>query len=47
MKFIVDECSGSMLANWLMDEGYDTFSVIDQARGISDIEVLQIANREA
>ena len=43
MRFLVDECAGPSLARWLHEQGHDVFSVFDQARGISDDEVLQIA----
>jgi predicted nuclease of predicted toxin-antitoxin system len=43
MRFLVDECAGPSLARWLREQGHDVFSVFDQARGISDDEVLQIA----
>jgi predicted nuclease of predicted toxin-antitoxin system len=41
MRFLVDECTGSTVARWLRDRGYEVFSVYDEARGISDDEVLQ------
>ena len=43
MRFLVDECAGPGLARWLRQQEHDVFSVFDQARGISDDEVLQIA----
>ena len=43
MKFVVDECAGPASARWLQEQGHDVFSVYDQARGINDEEVLQIA----
>ncbi len=43
MRFLVDECAGPSLARWLREQGHDVFSVFDQARGINDDEVLQIA----
>lgn len=43
MRFLVDECAGSSLASWLREQGNDVFSVFDQARGITDDKVLQIA----
>jgi predicted nuclease of predicted toxin-antitoxin system len=43
MRFLVDECAGSSLAHWLREQGHDVFSVFDQARGITDDEVIQIA----
>ena len=43
MRFLVDECSGPTLARWLEEQGHDVFSVYEQARGITDEEVLRIA----
>ena len=43
MKFLVDECTGPAVARWLKQQGHDVFSVYDQARGISDDRVLEIA----
>jgi len=46
MRFLVDECTGSTVARWLRDRGYEVFSVYDEARGISDDEVLEKALNE-
>ncbi len=46
MKFIVDECTGPSVANFLIEQGHDVFSVYDSARGIPDKSVLEIANLE-
>ena len=43
MRFLVDECTGPAVARWLKVEGYDVYSVYDQARGIDDEEVIQKA----
>jgi predicted nuclease of predicted toxin-antitoxin system len=43
MRFLVDEFTGSTVARWLRDQGYEVFSVYDEARGISDDDVLQKA----
>lgn len=43
MRFIVDECTGPAVAQWLSEAGYDVFSVFDEKAGISDDEVLRIA----
>lgn len=40
MRFLVDECTGSKVAQWLRDENYEVFSVFDEARGIMDDEIL-------
>jgi predicted nuclease of predicted toxin-antitoxin system len=39
----VDECAGPALAQWLIAQGHDVFSVYDEARGVSDDEVIQKA----
>lgn len=46
MRFIVDECTGPAIAQWLRDQGHDVFSVYDQARGMDDDGVLKIAIAE-
>lgn len=46
MKFLVDECSGPKLANWLKNEGYEVFSVYDQARGSDDEKLIKKAFHE-
>jgi predicted nuclease of predicted toxin-antitoxin system len=46
MRFLVDECTGPAVARWLESRGFEVFSVYDQARGISDDEVLEKAFNE-
>ena len=46
MKFLVDECTGPTVARWLEQQGHDVFSVYDQARGISDDRIIEIAQIE-
>ena len=46
MRFLVDECAGPLVARWLRDQGHEVFSVFDEARGISDEEVLNKAVSE-
>jgi predicted nuclease of predicted toxin-antitoxin system len=46
MRFLVDECTGPAVAQWLIVQGHEVFSVYDQARGISDEEVLARAFEE-
>ncbi len=46
MRFLVDECTGSKVANWLRGEKHEVFSVFDEARGITDDEVLTKASDE-
>jgi predicted nuclease of predicted toxin-antitoxin system len=43
MRFVVDECTGSVVAKWLRDQGHDVFSVYDDARGLDDKSILQRA----
>ncbi len=43
MRFLIDECASPNLAKWLREQGHEVFSVFDQARGISDDDVLKIA----
>src|SRR6266568_969868 len=46
MKLLVDECTGPAVARWLEQQGHDVFSVYDQARGIDDDRVIEIAQVE-
>ena len=46
MRFLVDECTGSKVAEWLRDENHEVFSVFDEARGMTDDEVLAKALSE-
>jgi len=46
MRFLVDECTGPKVAPWLRSEGYEVFSVYDEARGSEDDEVIQKAYDE-
>ena len=43
MRFIVDECTGTKVAQWLKGQGYEVFSVYDEARGINDNEIIRKA----
>ena len=43
MRFLVDECTGVRVAGWLRKEGYEVFSVYEQARGITDNSIIQKA----
>ena len=38
MRFLVDECTGSKVAEWLRDENHEVFSVFDEGRGMTDDE---------
>jgi predicted nuclease of predicted toxin-antitoxin system len=46
MKFAVDECTGTAVAHWLEQQGHDVFSVYDEARGIDDDRLIEIANTQ-
>jgi len=46
MRFLVDECTGPMVARWLRDRGHDVFSVYDEARGSDDEAILRRAVAE-
>lgn len=43
MRFLVDECTGVRVADWLRKEGYEVFSVYEQARGATDDLIIQKA----
>lgn len=47
MRFLVDECTGPRVAQWLREAGHDVFSVYEQARGLDDKAVIQQADRES
>ena len=40
MRFLVDECTGPKVAEWLRVEGHKVFSVFDEARGMADADIL-------
>ena len=46
MHFLVDECAGPRLAQWLREQGHDVFSVYEQARGMEDDFVIRRAFAE-
>jgi|ERR1700733_1366325 len=46
LKFIVDECVGSLVAKWLTGHGYDVISVIAEMQGAKDITILNRAFAE-
>ena len=43
MRFLVDECSGSKVAQWLREQEHEVFSVYDEARGLDDSDILRKA----
>lgn len=40
MRFLVDECTGPRVAEWLRSEGHDVLSVYDEMRGADDSSIL-------
>ena len=46
MRFLVDECTGPAVAQWLREQGHDVFSVFDDARGMADDDVIDKAALE-
>jgi predicted nuclease of predicted toxin-antitoxin system len=43
MRFLVDECTGPAVAQWLRSQRHDVFSVYEQARGLDDDAIIQEA----
>ena len=43
MKFLIDECTGNGIAEWLSKQGHDALSILQISPGISDNEVLHLA----
>jgi predicted nuclease of predicted toxin-antitoxin system len=46
MRFLVDECAGPAVAQWLREQQHDVFSVYDEARGMTDEAILEQARNE-
>lgn len=46
MRFLVDECIGPAVAEWLRVQGYEVFSVYDEARGWDDDAIIRKAFTE-
>ena len=46
MRFLVDECTGPAVANWLRRQGYSVFSVYEEARGMEDEDIIRKAFSE-
>ena len=46
MKFLVDECVGPKVAKWLREQGFEIFSVYDEARGATDDQLIEKACAE-
>ena len=41
MRFLVDECTGPRVADWLKKQNYDIFLVFNEARGMDDERILE------
>ncbi|MCX7406550.1 MAG: DUF5615 family PIN-like protein [Planctomycetales bacterium] len=46
MRFLVDECTGPKVAQWLRVQGHEVFSVYEEARGLDDSTILSKAFSE-
>ncbi|HXH70892.1 MAG TPA: DUF5615 family PIN-like protein [Pyrinomonadaceae bacterium] len=46
MRFLVDECTGSKVAEWLRGQNHEVFSVFDEARGMTDEAITEKAFAE-
>ncbi len=46
MRFLVDECTGPRIAEWLRTEGHEVFSVYDESPGIGDDTIIAKAFTE-
>lgn len=46
MRFLVDECTGPKVAEWLRGEAHEVFSVFEDAQGMTDDEILSKAVSE-
>ena len=46
MGFLVDECTGPRVAQWLSEQGHDVFSVYQEARGSDDDSIIRKACEE-
>lgn len=46
MRFLVDECTGPAVAEWLRGIGHEVFSIFDGAQGSTDDEILTKVLRE-
>ncbi len=43
MRFLIDECVGPPVAAWLREQGHDVVSIYEEARGLDDDGVIQMA----
>jgi predicted nuclease of predicted toxin-antitoxin system len=40
MRFLIDECTGPAVAKWLRSQGHDVASIFEEARGITDDQII-------
>jgi predicted nuclease of predicted toxin-antitoxin system len=40
VRFLVDECTGPIVARWLSTQGHEVLSIYDEARGLDDEAIL-------
>ena len=43
MRFLIDECTGPAVARWFREQGYEVFSIYEQARGMDDDDIVEKA----
>jgi predicted nuclease of predicted toxin-antitoxin system len=46
MRFLVDECTGPAVGEWLRKQKHEVFSVFEEARGLDDDQIIQKALAE-
>ena len=46
MRFLVDECTGPIVASWLRENDHEVFSVFEDARAMEDDDIIQKAVEE-
>ena len=46
MRFLVDECTGPAVAEWLREQNHEVFSIYDKARGLDDDTIIRKAYME-
>ena len=46
MKFFIDESVEKPIVDWLRDQKYDVMYVVESSSGITDEEVIKLANNE-
>ena len=46
MRFLVDECTGPAVAEWLRNQKHEVFSVFEEARGMADDDIILKALEE-